>query len=483
MPASLLWYDLETFGVNPRWDRIAQFGALRTDGRFQELEPPISLYCRLSPDYVPQIDACLVSGITPDVTAEKGLSERDFAAHLHREMIRPGTCVVGYNNLRFDDEFVRSLFYRNFYDPYSREYEGENSRWDIIDLMRICRDLRPQGIEWVQDPEGRPVFKLEELSRANGIPHEEAHDALADARAAMALARLVREKQPKLFKYCYSLRKKEEVRRRLNLQRMEPVVHTSGMFTSPRGCTTLVVPLSVDPRRSNVVIAYDLRRDPRDWIDRPPEEIRRRVFTRREELGEGERIPLKGIHLNRCPAVAPLSTLEDARARELGIDLAACRANAEVLRSRTDIIQKVRSVFSSPPGGGGGEETDVDLKIYSGDFFPDGDREEFARIREASPEELLSNPPRLDDPRGPEMLWRYIARNFPRSLPEDEKRRWKSFCASRILTPEPAGAADIGTFLRDLKNRLGRVDTPARDKVTLKRLLDYGEELERTVLG
>ena len=255
MPASLLWYDLETFGTHPRWDRIAQFGAVRTNDRFEETESPVNIFCRLSPDYVPNIDACLASGITPDLVQEKGLSERDFAARIYGEMSRPATCVAGFNNLRFDDEFVRSLFYRNFHDPYSREYEGENSRWDIIDLLRMCRDLRPEGLAWVTAPDGRPVFRLEELTRANGVPHENAHDALADARATMALARLVREKQPKLFTYYFSLRKKEEVRRRLDLQKMEPVVHTSGMFTSPRGCTTIVIPLSVDPLRSNVVIA------------------------------------------------------------------------------------------------------------------------------------------------------------------------------------------------------------------------------------
>ncbi len=480
MPASLLWYDLETFGTHPRWDRIAQFGAVRTNDRFEETESPVNIFCRLSPDYVPNIDACLASGITPDLVQEKGLSERDFAARIFDEMGRPATCVAGFNNLRFDDEFVRSLFYRNFHDPYSREYEGENSRWDIIDLLRMCRDLRPEGLAWVTAPDGRPVFRLEELTRANGVPHENAHDALADARATMALARLVREKQPKLFTYYFSLRKKEEVRRRLDLQKMEPVVHTSGMFTSPRGCSTIVIPLSVDPLRGNVVIAYDLRRDPGDWMDAPPEEIRRRVFTKREELGEDERIPFKGIHLNRSPAVAPLSTLEESRARELGIDVEACLARGKVLRSRADIIQKVRSVFSEPPRR---EDSDVDLKIYSGDFFPDADRAEFDRVRVSSPGDLRENPPRFSDPRGPEMLRRYIARNFPESLTDDEMRRWKSFCASRILTPEPAGAADIGSCMRDLRNRLGRMDTPARDKVVLKRLLEYGEFLERTVLS
>jgi exodeoxyribonuclease-1 len=293
------------------------------------------------------------------------------------------------------------------------------------------------------------------------------------------MARLVHDAQPKLFAYFFRLRKKDVARRMLNLQSMAPVVHTSGMFTSEWGCTTLILPLSVDPHHSNTVITCDLRDDPSDWIDLPAQEIRRRLFTRREELGEDRRIPLKGVHLNRCPAIAPLSTLEDDRAEALRIDVKLCLKHAEILRSHPDLIQKIRGVYSDTPRQA---DQDVDLRIYSGDFFPDEDREEFEILRAADPESLIANPPRFYDSRGPEMLWRYIARNFPESLSETEKQKWRSFCASRILTPEPAGVIDIGTFQREVRNRLGRVDTPAADKVILKRLLEYGEYLEKTVL-
>jgi exodeoxyribonuclease-1 len=480
MAFSMLWYDLETFGLHPQWDRIAQFGAVRTNEKFEEIREPIDLYCRLSPDYVPNPEACLVSGISPDFVNERGLSERDFAARIYGEMIEPSTCTVGFNNLRFDDEFIRALFYRNFYDPYKREYQEGRTRWDILDLLRMCRDLRPGGINWPRDAEGRPVFRLEELTKANGVPHEDAHSALADVRATIAMAKLVHHKQPKLFAYYFGLRKKDAVRRMLNLRSMTPVVHTSGMFSSERGCTRLILPLSVDPHHSNTVITCDLRDDPSNWINLPVQEIRRRLFTSQEELGEDLRVPLKGVHLNRCPAVAPLSTLEDDRAAALGIDVKLCLKHAEILRSCPDLIQKIRGVYSGTPRPAA---QDVDLRIYSGDFFPDEDREEFELLRAAAPETLIANPPRFYDSRGPEMLWRYIARNFPDSLPEAEKQKWRSFCASRILTPEPAGAMDIGTFQREVRNRLGRIDTPPGDKVILKRLFEYGEYLEKTILS
>jgi len=479
MGFSLLWYDLETFGRHPQWDRIAQFAAIRTDDAFEPVGEPLVAYCRLSPDYVPHPDACLITGITPQQVHERGSSEREFAAFLHEQMMVPATCAVGYNSLRFDDEFVRALFYRCFYDPYRREYKGGNSRWDVIDLMRMCHDLRPEGMEWVYDERGVPVFKLETLAAANGITHTQAHDALSDVEATIGLARLVRERNPRLFKYYFSLRKKEEVRRRLNLQKMEPVLHTSGMFSSQNGCTSIVIPLSVNPRNANEIIAYDLRHDPSDWLDASAQEIRRRVFTRSEELGDTARIPFKGIHINRSPALSPLSTLGSERALALGLDIDRCLHHAQLIRERTDILQRIRTVYDERPAR---THDDPDLQIYSGDFFPDEDREEFAQIRAMSPEQLKTSPPRLYDRRGPEMLWRYVARNFPDSLTPGEQARWKSFCASRILTPEPDGAIDIGTFQRDVQNRLSRVDTPAEDKIVLKALVEYGAWLEQQVL-
>jgi exodeoxyribonuclease I len=480
MPFTLLWYDLETFGRHPQWDRIAQFASIRTDDRFEEIGEPTVAWCRLTPDYVPHPDACLITGITPQTVQERGVAEREFARIVHEQMITPSTCSVGFNSIRFDDEFVRALFYRNFYDPYRREYAENNSRWDILDLMRMCHDLRPDGIEWLRDDRGVPVFRLEELARANGIEHDQAHDALSDVRATIGLAKLVHRVNRKLFRYYFKLRRKDEVRRMLNLQQMEPVLHTSGMFSSPAGCTSIVVPLSVAPENGNEIIAYDLRRDPSDWLDASVEEIRRRVFTKQAELAHEERIPLKGIRINRSPAIAPLSTLTGERASELGIDVERCLEHARLIRERTDLVRRIRAVYADRPRHA---HRDPDLQIYSGDFFPDEDREEFEQIRTMPPEELKTNPPRLFDPRGPEMLWRYIARNYPDSLTEEEREKWRSFCATRILTPEPDGAIDIGTFKRDVANRLSRIDTPARDKVILKRLLEYGAELEETVLA
>lgn len=480
MAASILWYDLETFGRHPQWDRIAQFAAIRTNDRFEDIEEPVNIYCAAAPDYLPNPEACLVSKLTPRFVNAEGIRERDFAAKINALMMVPKTCITGYNSLRFDDEFIRALFYRNFFDPYKREYANGNTRWDIINLFRMAHDLRPEGIVWPRDSEGRSSFKLEALCAANGIELKEAHNALYDVRATIACAKLIHEKQRKLFKYFFSLRKKDEVRRNLSLQKKQPVVYTSGIFRTEKGSTSLVMPLSVHPHMPNVIIAYDLRRDPSGWIDESAENISERVFAKKDELDAELRIPLISIYINRSPAIAPLSTLSAEQAENLGIDIERCQKNADFLMKRNDLIQKIRAVYQSAEHK---KYDDPELQIYSGDFFPDDDKTVFNFIRNSSPEELISAQPKLYDRRGPELLRRYIARNFPDKMPEPEREKWKSFCASRLLTPEPDGAVDFGSYMRDVRNRLSRVDTPAQDKKILKELLDYGEYLEKTVLS
>lgn len=481
MPQTFLWYDLETFGTRPRWDRIAQFAAIRTSYRFEPIGDPISVFCRMSPEYLPEPDACLLTGLTPRIVNEKGVAESELARIISREMSVPGTCVAGYNTIRFDDEFIRNLFYRNFHDPYRREYEEGNSRWDILGLVRMTHDLRPAGINWIDDDAGKPVFRLEDLAAANGIQQDRAHDAVWDVRATIALARLVFEKQPKLFRFFYRLRKKDEVRRLLNLQQPAPVLHTSSVYTRPGGCTTVIYPLSVHPDQVNQVIVYDLRFDPSDWVELPVEEIRRRVFAREEQLGGTGRVHLRGVHLNRVPAIAPVRTLPPERAAALGLDLARCNAHAAKLAERSDLVRKIRAVFAAGASSRR-EPRDPELQIYSGGFFGDQDRETFEHLHDAPPEELVQNPPQFVDSRGAELFRRYLGRNHFELLPQPAKDRWISYCASRLLAPELDEVLDYARYRRMVENLLNRTDTPADKKRIIRDLVDYADWLETNVL-
>lgn len=459
-------------------DRVAQFAGIRTDENLNEIDAPSMWYCRITPDYVPDPLSCLITGITPQKTRKEGLREGEFFRRINEQFSVPATCVCGYNNIRFDDEFIRNGFYRNFIDPYVREYANGNSRWDILDLLRTAHDLRPGGINWIKDSDNKPVFKLDQLTIANNISHQNAHDALADVRATIAMAKLVKNKQPRLFNFMLRLRKKEEVWKYLDIYSKNPVVHTSGMFTTEKGCTAIIAPVAVDPGNNNHIIAFDLRQNPQVLIDLSAEEIRKRVFTSQAALPEGkERILLKGIHVNRSPSLAPLSTLDKTLADKLGIDIELCLKHSKILSSSSAISKKIMDVYTEKNFS---NHTDPDLQIYSGGFFTDKDRTVFESINAKSGSELVNSDFAFDDARCPEMLYRYIGRNYPADLKDPDK--WKNFCAGRILFPPENLINNFQFFKRKIKEKSENKELAPQDKLILRQLQDYAQFLEEKIL-
>ncbi len=471
MATTLYWHDYETFGVDPRRDRPAQFAGLRTDEDLNELGEPLLIYCRPAADTLPHPEACLLTGITPQRAAEKGLPEPEFCARIHAELSRPGTCGVGYNTLRFDDEVTRYLLYRNFYDPYAREWQQGNSRWDLIDLVRMSYALRPEGLEWPTHADGRPSFRLEDLTAANGIAHEGAHDALADVRATIALARLLKARQPRLYDWLYQLRDKRRAMDLLDLRGHTPVLHTSRMYPAEQGCTTLVMPLLADTRNKNAFLVYDLRQDPAPFLALDAEALAERLFTRAEDLAEDSpRLPVKTVQINKCPALAPLSTLDEAAAARIGLDPAACEAHRQVLLRHQDFMQRVLEAHG---GHAFAPATDPELALYDG-FIRDDDRALMARVHELPPQQLDDSHLPFRDPRLPELLFRYRARNWPESLDAEQAGRWRAWCRQRLDDPAAGASITLAEYqarLRELYETRGADPDVA---VILEALKDWG---------
>lgn len=482
MADTLYWYDLETFGRNPGWDKVAQFAGIRTNDKFEVIGEPLVLYCKITPDYIPDPVACYITGITPQKTLEVGVSEYEFIKRIDKEFSEPGTCVVGYNSIQFDDEFIRNLYYRNFKDPYLREWSRGNTRWDIINLVRGVHDFRPEGINWLKDSDGKPSFRLEELTKINNISHSNAHDALSDVEATIALAKKVYENQPKFFTFQYSLRKKEGVKKYIDIQSRKPFYSTSPMFTSKYGCTAMLSPLAVDPVNKNSIICYDLRYDPKDLIELGTEEIKDRIFKKSSDLKANEdRIHLKCIHVNKSPMVAPLGTLSEERSKELGIDTKECLKNYEKIKDIPTLTQKVIEVFNKD--GKDNDIKDPDLQIYSGGFFHDEDKAKFALIHNTRKEDLLNINLTFKDARIPEMLWRFICRNYPDILSKKELDKWRSFCAGRTLYPPVKDAYDFNTVLNKLNLTIDSKESSAKEKQVAKDLIEYVNVLKKKVLA
>lgn len=473
LAASFYWHDYETFGIDPQRDRPVQFAGVRTDADFNIVDDPLLIYCKPSPDYLPQPEACAITGITPQLALAKGLCEAEFIAHIHQQLAQPNTCTLGYNNLRFDDEVTRNCLYRNFYDPYAREWQNNNSRWDLIDVVRAARALRPEGINWPVSSDGKPSLKLELLTVANGIAHLSAHDALSDVYATIGIARLVKQAQPKLFQFLMAHRFKPQVVELLQLGSFKPLVHISGRYPSAKHNLAIVLPLSKHPTNPNGVIVYDLSVDPEPLLTLSVDEIQHRLFTASADLPEGvARIPLKTVHINRCPVLAPISVIKPDDARRLAIDLELCAAHGNRLKVAQDLPQKLAAVFSPSLQTAG--DHDPDLAIYNGGFFTDADKQKIAKVRFASPEQLATLVPSFTDQRLPEMLFRYKARNYPEILTAEEKSRWQGFCGQR-LAGQHAGFLGITDYLQ-------RLDTLAAtaDAVVLEALRSYAVGLSKT---
>ncbi|PKG57672.1 MULTISPECIES: exodeoxyribonuclease I [unclassified Shewanella] len=431
---TLFWHDYETFGANPAKDRPSQFAGVRTDMDLNIIEEPVTFYCKLANDYLPSPEAILITGITPQLANLKGMPEAEFMAKINQQFSQEKTCVVGYNSIRFDDEVTRYGFYRNFFDPYAREWQNDNSRWDIIDLVRACYAFRPDGINWPQKEDGSPSFKLEQLTVANGLSHEKAHDAMSDVYATIAMAKLIKSVQPKLFDYYFSLRRKQEVTKLIDVLEMKPLVHVSSKISALNGCTTLIAPLAFHSTNKNSVICVNLTMDVTPLIELTAEQIRERMYTRRDDLAEDELpIGIKQIHINKSPFLAGAKTLTDENAARLDIDKAFAREQYKKLRQHPEIREKLVAVFDIESDR---VITDPDLQLYSGGFFSRADKAKMEMIRNTKPVNLAALELSFDDERLPEMLFRYKARNYPETLDESELIRWREFCQPRLNDPE-----------------------------------------------
>ena len=472
MTPSIFWYDYETTGINPRCDRPLQVAGIRTDEALNEIGEPLNLYCQPSDDILPHPMACLITGITPQRLAERGLSEGEFMTRLHAEMSVPGTCGAGYNSLRFDDEVTRYSLYRNFFDPYGREWQGGNTRWDLIDLLRTAYALRPEGINWPQE-DGRVSLKLERLTAANGIDHGQAHDALADVRATIALARLVRSQQPKLYEFLYKQRSKPRVLEQIEL--LKPLLHVSGRFAGARHYLAVVLPLAWHPRNRNALIVCDLHLDPAVLLDLDSETLRQRLYTRRDELAADELpIPLKLLHVNRCPVLAPLSVLREEDKQRLQLDMPLMQQRATVLRdSQTLWRDKLPAVY--------GEEAfapslDPEQQLYDG-FFGERDRRLCEQVRRAEPQELARAVWPFDDQRLSELLFRYRARNFADTLSSAETQQWLQFCQQRLRDPQYGAPNTLADFNSSLNAAL--INASASEQAILLAWQAYGQQLQQ----
>lgn len=473
MAKTLFFYDLETSGISPRGGRIMQFAGQRTDLHLKPIGEPINILIKLAEDILPEPDAILITGITPQQTRADGITEVEFLRIFHQEVSVPETIFAGFNSVRFDDEFMRFLHYRNFYDPYEWQWLDGRSRWDILDLVRITRALRPDGITWPFDSSGKPSNRLELLTSVNKLEHTDAHDALSDVRATIAVARLIRNKQTKLFDYLLSIRGKKEVADVVNTG--QPFVYTSGKYPAEFEKTAVVTKIIDHPQRQGILV-FDLRHDPADYIHKTASELAE--LWRYKKDPDAPRLPVKALFFNRCPAIAPLGVLDSASQERLQVDLKTIAQHHKKLKSAKDftsnIIKALELLNKEQQTQLLATDQDVDAQLYDG-FFSKADQTVMRAVRAAEPSDIISFQDQLADPRLKALLPLYKARNYPKSLSSDERAAWEQH-RLRVIT-EGGNQSRLHKYFARLEELASGAHITEEKRYLLEELRLYGESL------
>lgn len=441
MTATYFFYDLETTGLDPREDRVMQFAGQRTDMDFNPIGEPYNLLVALNDDTLPSPYALMVTGVTPQETVADGYTEAQFAKIFIEEIATPDTIILGYNSIRFDDEFMRALLWRNYYDPYEWTWKDGRSRWDMLDVVRMTRALRPEGIKW-PTVDGKPVNKLELLSAENGLDHAKAHDALSDVGALIGVTKLIAEKQPQLFDYLLKMRDKKAIHALVNLDEQKPFVYASGRYDVEFNKATVALPIA-EADYGNVFV-YDLRYNPTAWLAMSERELAEILFTPYAERGDDyQKLPVKKLQYNRAPAVAPVGVLEQADGwSKLQLDMATVEKHRKLLLAHPDFAQRVAQVLLKRPDFPAA--ADAESQLYDG-FVSDRDKLRSEVLRNADEKELKAYKPEFDDARLMEMFPRYKARNFSRIATADELGAYEQWRAARLTARAPKFLQDLQT--------------------------------------
>ncbi len=335
--------------------------------------------------------------------------------------------------------------------------------------MRACYALRPEGIVWPENDDGLPSFKLEHLTKANGVEHLQAHDAMSDVYATIAMAKLVKQAQPRLFDYLYQHRSKHKINALIDIAEMTPLVHVSGMFGAARGNTSWVAPLAWHPENKNAVIMCDLAGDMSPLLELDSDTLRERLYTRRDKLQAQESaIPIKLVHINKCPVLAPAKTLLPENADRLGIDRQRCLQNLQLLRQNPQVREKVVALFAQAEPFA--VTDDVDTQLYNG-FFSDADRATIKIIQQTESQNLPALDLTFQDPRLEALLFRFRARNYPNTLNDSEQQRWLQH-RREALSPER-----VQDYVLQLEQFYNQYEDDKEKLALLKALFEYAKGL------
>ena len=404
-----LFYDTETTGLNPAFDQVLTFAAIRTDTRLNEISRE-EIVVKLRPDVVPSPGAFLTHRLTPEVL-ETGVSEYEAALKIHRLFNTPDTISCGYNSLGFDDEFLRFLFYRNLLDPYAHQFARGCSRMDMLPVTVIYRLFCQNVLSWPSLENGKGTLKLEFISRENGFTTSgRAHEAMSDVEALLALARQF-SSEDKIWAYVQTFfDKKKEGRRILSLDEAhlpgnEPFrigIMVSPAFGVQFNYMAPVLHLGGSIPYKNQSLW--LRLDQDDLLSRKDTETGfYDFFVTRKRAGD---------------QLFVLPGLDRFKGRLTPAAKEQCKRNLDAIRENWDLFMETVAFhrqFKYPVI----PDLDLDAALYQDGFFSSAEKQDMAQFHAILASGDLTAADQLSSQRLRRMARRVVYRNFPTQVPEE----------------------------------------------------------------
>ena len=467
---TFFFYDLETSGFSARHDRIMQFAGQRTNDELEPIGQPVNLLVKLTDDILPSPGAVLTTHITPQMTVADGISEADFCRYFLEQVATPDTTILGYNSTRFDDEFIRHTLWRNFHDPYQWAWSEGRDRWDLLDVTRLVRALRPEGINWptkrvVETDQLITTVNLVDMAKCNGFENDNAHDALADVKALISLARLLRQSQSTMWRYLLDHHDKRSVLNIITPSQPKPFVYASGRYSSSYQKTTVATVIA-EGRTPNSYLVWDLRYDPVDFTSLSEADILSNLTADRATRRQDDfvPVPIKELSINKCPAVAPLGVLDSASEVRISLSRAEVMKHYHQLNSQAGLIKRLTRAWCKRPAFP--PASDVEGKLYDS-FTPKSDQAKIRLVAAADSANLADLHPNFTDERLDELLFRYKARQYPASLSESEEKRWQQFRRAKLERELPAYLSELSKL----------ASSPAADQFILEELQLWAESI------
>jgi exodeoxyribonuclease-1 len=489
---TFLFHDYETFGADPRRDRPAQFAAIRTDINFNKVDEPFMIYAKMQEDTLPSPTACMITKITPSEVNEKGIPEIEFIKKINDEMKVPNTCSLGYNTIQFDDEVTRNTLYRNLLDPYEREYKNNCTRWDLIDVVRMTVALFPETLV-LGERDGKPSYKLEELSKANGILHEAAHDALSDVWATIGIAKIIKDKQNKLFNMLFEKRMKNNILEAINTGL--PLIIASSFFGLEKKYVDFILPITENPNNKNEFFCVKLSRSKEEienLINNSSDFIKDLLYSSNDELLEKgkERPGFHVLKINKCPVLLTSNDLKELFDDEdrknlynrLGFDMNLIIDSYKYVKTKKEEIKKILLDVYKPMKYP--DLLDSDIRIYDGfASFKDKKQFNYFHIDLENGKESKHLNANFDDSRYKEMVFRAIVRNYPEKLEnmaQSYKDKWYNHCVERLHNKiNDSVNYSFDDFFKEIEEL--KVNEKYKDSSyqnVLEELIQYGLELK-----